>query len=69
MAHPIALHLTDQELEALLGDIESDRAERKERLAGGAPTKIREAICAFANDLPGHQSPGVQRPRARDVVR
>ena len=53
------LRLTDQELEALAADIESDRVERKERLTGDVPNKIREAICAFANDMPGHGKPGV----------
>lgn len=53
------LHLMDDELLTLADDLESDRAERKERLAGDAPDKIREAICAFANDLPGHGQPGV----------
>lgn len=51
--------LSDQELEALLLDEESDRVERKQSWAGDAPTKSREAICAFANDLPNHQQPGV----------
>jgi ATP-dependent DNA helicase RecG len=50
--------LTDNELEALLNDIESDRAERKESWAGDAPEKGPQAICAFANDLPNHQKPG-----------
>lgn len=50
---------TDAELEALLGDIESDRAERKESWSGDAPEKGPQAICAFANDLPNHQKPGV----------
>lgn len=51
--------LTDNELEALLNDLESDRAERKEAWAGDAPEKGPQAICAFANDLPNHQQPGV----------
>ena len=51
--------LTDIELEALLNDLESDRAERKEAWAGDAPEKGPQAICAFANDLPNHQKPGV----------
>ena len=51
--------LTDAELEALLDDIESDRAERKESWSGDAPDKGSQAICAFANDLPKHQEPGV----------
>ena len=49
--------MTDQELEALLDDLESDRTERKESISDG--DKIRQAICAFANDLPNHQQPGV----------
>ena len=50
---------SDAELERLLGEIESDLTERKESLGGDAPTKVREAICAFANDLPDHRQPGV----------
>ena len=53
------MRLSDEELEALLSDIESDRAERKESVKGDAPEKLRQAICAFANDLPGHQRTGV----------
>ena len=49
--------MTDQELEALLDDLESDRAERKESISDG--DKIRQAICAFANDLPDYRQPGV----------
>jgi len=51
--------MTDQELETLMKDIESDVVERKESLAGQAPDTIRQAICAFANDLPDHRKPGV----------
>ncbi|MEO6596841.1 MAG: ATP-binding protein [Planctomycetota bacterium] len=39
-------------------DLESDCVERKESLSGDAPSKVREAICAFANDLPDHGRPG-----------
>lgn len=53
------MNLNDTELEALLNDIESDRAERKESFKGDAPEKVRQAICAFANDLPNHQKAGV----------
>ena len=53
------MRLSDNELEALLSDIESDRAERKESAKGDAPEKLRQAICAFANDLPGRQCAGV----------
>jgi len=58
--------LTDQELENLLDDLESDRAERKEAWAGNAPEKVRQAICAFANDLPNHQQPGIVFIGAKD---
>lgn len=49
--------MDDSELEILLTDLESDRVERK---ASSADTdKICQAICAFANDLPGHSQAGV----------
>jgi ATP-dependent DNA helicase RecG len=51
--------LTDNELELLLNAMESDRAERKETWTGSAPEKGCQAICAFANDLPNYQQPGV----------
>lgn len=51
--------LTDAELHALLDDLESDRVERKRAWAGDAPEKVRQAVCAFANDLPDHGKPGV----------
>ncbi|HSU13640.1 ATP-binding protein [Longimicrobium sp.] len=57
---------TDAELEALLADLESDLAERKESFSGDAPTKVREAVCAFANDLPDHRRAGVIFIGARD---
>jgi ATP-dependent DNA helicase RecG len=53
------MRLTDTELESLLNDLESDRVERKESFKGEAPEKVRQAICAFANDLPGHAQAGV----------
>src|SRR5438552_9835076 len=58
--------MTDQELETLLKDIESDVVERKESLAGDARDTVRQAICAFANDLPDHRKPGVLFVGARD---
>ena len=58
--------LTDTELEGLLRDIESDRTERKQAWAGDAPDKARQAVCAFANDLPNHQKPGVLFIGAKD---
>lgn len=47
-----------EELLALFNDLESDRVERKESW-NSSKEKIREAICAFANDLPDHGLPGV----------
>jgi len=49
--------LTDAELERLLRDPESDRVERKRSLSDS--DDVRQAICAFANDLPDHRQPGV----------
>jgi ATP-dependent DNA helicase RecG len=49
--------LTDQDLENLLSDLESDRVERKASIH--YKDKICQAICAFANDLPDHGLPGV----------
>lgn len=49
--------LNDAELERLLLDPESDRVERKRNAAD--LDDIREAVCAFANDLPDHRLPGV----------
>lgn len=49
--------MNDQELEILLNDMESDRVERKASISDRG--KLCEAICAFANDLPNHQKPGV----------
>lgn len=49
--------MDDSELVALLNDLESDRVERKASIADH--DKICEAICAFANDLPGYERPGV----------
>ncbi len=40
-------------------DLESDCVERKQSFQGDAPQKVREAVCAFANDLAGHGEPGV----------
>jgi len=50
---------TDEELEALLDDLESDIAERKQSFKGDTPTRARQTVCAFANDLPGHDDPGI----------
>jgi ATP-dependent DNA helicase RecG len=56
--------MTDAELEVLLADLESDRVERKS--SASDHEKIRETVCAFANDLPNHQLPGVIFVGAKD---
>jgi ATP-dependent DNA helicase RecG len=56
--------MDDAELEALLRDLESDRSERTE--SAKDRDKIGEAICAFANDLPGSGESGVLFVGARD---
>ena len=53
------LTITDDELARYIESHEADRTEFKETLRGSAPTRIREAICAFANDLPGRREPGI----------
>ncbi len=45
------------EIVGLVGDIETDRVERKESLSD--VDRVCQAICAFANDLPGHRAAGV----------
>ena len=50
---------SDRELERMLADLESDLVEREESVGGDGPRRIREAVCAFANDLPDHRRPGV----------
>lgn len=57
---------SDEELENLLDDIESDLAERKQSFKGDTPKKARQAVCAFANDLPNYQQPGVLFIGAKD---
>ena len=49
--------VTREELESLFADLESDRVERKENANDG--DRVRQAICALANDLPNHRHPGV----------
>ena len=49
---------TDTALLQIIEGNESDRVEFKESLSGSAGDTIREAICAFANDLPNHGKPG-----------
>ncbi|MDZ4830164.1 MAG: putative DNA binding domain-containing protein [Phycisphaerae bacterium] len=58
--------MSDAELEKLLNAGESGRIERKESLAGDVPNKLRQAICAFSNDLPRHELPGIAFVGVRD---
>ena len=50
--------LADDEIAALYLDMETDRVERKRNYQNSAE-KVRQGICAFANDLPNHRQPGV----------
>lgn len=56
--------LTKEEVIALLADLESDRVERTESTTN--TDKFSRAVCAFANDMPGHGRPGVLIVGARD---
>ena len=60
---------SDRELEGMMADLESDLVERKESLRGDSPARVREAVCAFANDLPDHRRPGVVFVGADDAGR
>jgi len=48
--------IDEQNLRELLGDLESDRVERT--VSTGDTDKFCQAICAFANDMPGNNRPG-----------
>lgn len=48
--------LTLDQVQALLTDLESDRTERT--ISTRNTDKLAQAVCAFANDLPGHRLPG-----------
>ncbi len=48
--------LTNEEIKALLKDTEADNVERT--VSTNKSDKFCEAICAFANDMPGHEKPG-----------
>lgn len=56
--------LTDEEIKALLTDIEADNVERTVSTEDTA--KFCKAICAFANDLPNHGKPGYLLVGAKD---
>jgi ATP-dependent DNA helicase RecG len=54
----------ETELRGLLADLESDRVERT--VSTDDTDKFCEAICAFANDMPGNNLPGYLVLGARD---
>lgn len=56
--------LSDDELRALMVDLESDRVERT--VSVNKTDKFCRAICAFANDFPGHGLPGYLLVGVRD---
>ena len=56
----------DNYLIDLLREGEADRVEFKESLGGDAREKLRQAICSFANDLPGYGQPGVAYVGVKD---
>ncbi|MBF0623895.1 MAG: putative DNA binding domain-containing protein [Magnetococcales bacterium] len=56
--------LTQESLQALLADLESDRVERTVSIRD--TDKFAEAVCAFANDYPNHRQPGYLIIGARD---
>ena len=58
--------LENEDLIRLLGQTESDVVEFKEVLSRSTSDDIREAICAFANDLPDYRQPGVAFVGVRD---
>ncbi len=60
------LILDDDELARMIECGEGARVEFKETLGGNAPTRLREAMCAFANDLPGSGRPGIVVVGLRD---
>jgi ATP-dependent DNA helicase RecG len=58
------MSISDAELAILARDLESDRVERKESFTD--KDKAAQAVCAFANDLPGHERPGYLLVGVRD---
>lgn len=61
--------LSDAELLRLIDHGESDRVEFKATLSGDTANAIREAICAFANDLPAYGTTGSAFIGVRDPDR
>lgn len=48
--------MSNEQIRGLLKDIEADNVERT--VSTNKTDKFCEAICAFANDMPGHDTPG-----------
>jgi len=51
--------MDESELLDLFQELESDRADRKREYNDKLKDSICETICAFANDLPNHNKPGI----------
>ena len=66
MTRRAILSLDQPELERLIAAQENARVEFKERLNQGTRAPIREAVCAFANDLSGSGGPGIVVVGLRD---
>ncbi len=45
------------EIQALIRDLETDRVERKASYSES--DSVKQTVCAYANDLPGHRLPGI----------
>jgi ATP-dependent DNA helicase RecG len=45
------------EIRALIRDLETDRVERKASYSDS--DSVKQAVCSYANDLPGHRLPGI----------
>lgn len=60
--------ITDEQLREMFANLESDRIERT--TSTNDTDKFCEAICAFANDMPGNNTPGylVLGVRDRDRI-
>ena len=56
--------LTEEQLKALLCDLEADNVERTESVTD--TDKFCQAICAFANDVPNRKFPGYLLVGARN---
>lgn len=53
------MNISAVELETLIASGESDRVEFKANISKNNADKIKQTICAFANDLPNYQQVGV----------